>query len=222
MYAFAQRPDTAVVDEPLYAHYLTHQPTEADHPGREEILASMENDGEKVVQTMLHHDYGHPVVVLKQMTHHLIQLNDAFLAECKNVLLIRSPREIIRSFGEVVDQVTAADVGIPQQHALFQQLITSDQLAAVVDARCLLENPEGVLRQLCERLELPFTDQMLSWPAGPRPEDGVWAQYWYKGTHASTGFKPYQSRKFTLPPALRTVAEKCQPFYEEMLAAALR
>ena len=30
--------DTLVVDEPLYAHYLTM--TGADHPGREEIIAS--------------------------------------------------------------------------------------------------------------------------------------------------------------------------------------
>ena len=33
MYAFAQRPDTAVVDEPLYAHYL--RVSGADHPRQE-------------------------------------------------------------------------------------------------------------------------------------------------------------------------------------------
>lgn len=29
--------------------------------------------------------------------------------------------------------------------------------------------------------------QMLSWPAGPKPYDGVWAPWWYAGTHKSTG-----------------------------------
>jgi hypothetical protein len=32
--------------------------------------------------------------------------------------------------------------------------------------------------------------QMLSWPAGSKPYDGVWAPWWYAGTHQSTGFQP--------------------------------
>ena len=51
MYSFAQRPDAIVFDEPLYAHYL--RVTGIDHPGKEEVLASQENDGEKVVQQII-------------------------------------------------------------------------------------------------------------------------------------------------------------------------
>ena len=29
---------------------------------------------------------------------------------------------------------------------------------------------------------------MLAWPAGGRPEDGVWAKHWYGAVHRSTGF----------------------------------
>lgn len=36
------------------------------------------------------------------------------------------------------------------------------------------------------RLSLP-AEQMLSWPAGPKPYDGVWAPWWYAGSHKSTG-----------------------------------
>lgn len=28
------------------------------------------------------------------------------------------------------------------------------------------------------------------WKAGPRPEDGVWAPYWYSAVHKSTEFTP--------------------------------
>ena len=46
MYAFAQREDTRVVDEPLYAHYLSSYPeAQKYHPGTDDILNSMENDG---------------------------------------------------------------------------------------------------------------------------------------------------------------------------------
>ena len=43
MYSFRQRPDTLVVDEPLYAHYLGV--TGAAHPGAEEVMAAQPNDG---------------------------------------------------------------------------------------------------------------------------------------------------------------------------------
>ena len=39
MYSFSRRPDTKVVDEPFYAHYLST--TGIDHPGREETLLSL-------------------------------------------------------------------------------------------------------------------------------------------------------------------------------------
>ncbi len=56
MYAFCQRSDTTVVDEPLYGHYL--EVTGASHPGRDEVLAAMDTDGARVVQNVLlgHYD----------------------------------------------------------------------------------------------------------------------------------------------------------------------
>jgi len=50
MYSFAQRSDTKVFDEPLYAHYLSQ--TGAVHLGRTEVLKSQENDGNKVVNNV--------------------------------------------------------------------------------------------------------------------------------------------------------------------------
>jgi Sulfotransferase domain len=38
MRAWENRPDTVVVDEPLYAYYLAA--TGIDHPGRDEVIAS--------------------------------------------------------------------------------------------------------------------------------------------------------------------------------------
>src|SRR5690606_21878207 len=47
MRAWENRPDCAVVDEPLYAYYLAE--TGLEHPGRDEIIASGETDWRKVV-----------------------------------------------------------------------------------------------------------------------------------------------------------------------------
>lgn len=99
MYSFAQRIDTRVIDEPLYAHYL--HITNADHPGREEVIESMEKDGEKVVKEVVLSDYIEEVIFIKQMTHHLIELDESFLEKVINVFLIRDPKQLISSLAQV-------------------------------------------------------------------------------------------------------------------------
>lgn len=221
MYSFAQRADLSVIDEPLYAHYLISQPTNAEHPGRLEILANQENDGKKVVRQMLDQDYGKASVLFKQMTHHLIGLDRKFLQQMDNVLLIRDPRAILASFSKVVSEVTAEDIGLPQQHQLYGELLVGAKPPAVVDARLLLLDPEGVLKKLCTYLDLPWDESMLRWSAGSRPEDGVWAPYWYANVHKSTGFQAYKEKSYELSPELEAIAERCQTLYEELLEKAL-
>ena len=62
MYSFAQRSDTIVVDEPFYAHYLSKSPAREYHPGAEEVIATMENDGQKVLEEVIFAQYDKPVV----------------------------------------------------------------------------------------------------------------------------------------------------------------
>src|SRR6476659_8516651 len=113
MYSFAQRPDTIVFDEPLYAHYL--RVTGIDHPGKEEVIASQEQDGEKVVEKIILAEYNKPVVFFKQMTHHLIELNEAFLGKVYNIIFIRDPKQIITSYAQVRPHVTMQDIGMEKQ-----------------------------------------------------------------------------------------------------------
>jgi hypothetical protein len=221
LYAFAQRPDTTVVDEPLYAHYLSRQPTSAVHPGREATLGAQHHSGSEVVEELRIRDYGTPVVVFKQMTHHLLGLNTDRLSGMHHVLLIRAPRRILASYGRVVDEVTAEDVGLPQQEELYEKLVARGELTAVVDARRLLLDPPAVLSRLCERLGLSFDPAMLGWPAGPKPYDGVWAPYWYAGVHRSTGFLPYRDEPVELDPKLEALARKYRPVYARLLEQAI-
>ena len=72
MYAFAQRNDTQVFDEPLYAHYLSKTDADSFHPGATDILQAQENDGTKVVHNLLLGESESPVVFFKNMAHHLV------------------------------------------------------------------------------------------------------------------------------------------------------
>ena len=100
MYSFAQRADTTVYDEPLYAHYLVNTSAKDYHPGADDIVASMENDGEKVVADTILGPQSTPVSFFKQMTHHLVNLDQSFLAQTVNVMLTRHPRDMLPSYAE--------------------------------------------------------------------------------------------------------------------------
>lgn len=221
MYSFAQRDDTTVVDEPLYAHYLRVTPADRYHPGAADVLASQDPNGASVVRNVILGPYDSDVVLFKQMTHHLVDLDLGFLAETTNVLLTRDPADMLRSYSVVVDAPTAADTGYPQSAALLDRLRLLGQDPIVLDSTRTLEGPESVLRQLCARLAIPFDAAMLEWEPGPRPEDGVWAQHWYASVHESSGFGPPRDRTDPFPRSLEPLLEEVRPHYERLAAAAL-
>ncbi len=220
MYSFAQRPDTRVVDEPLYGHYL--RVSGAQHPGRDAVLASMDCDGERVVRQVVLGAGDRPITFFKMMAHHLVELDWGFLAETTNVLLLRDPREMLPSLALNLPRPELADTGYALQTRLLDHLHGLGQGPCVLDAREVLLDPPGVLEQLCTRLGIGFDERMLSWSQGARPEDGVWAPHWYSNVHRSTGFDRYRPRRAPLPPELTALFEQCLPHYERLRALAIR
>lgn len=222
MYAFAQREDTVVYDEPLYAHYLSKTPARKYHPGAEEVIATMENDGEKVVHNLILGDQPKPVAFFKHMAHHLLNLEQDFLSETTNVLLTRDPVEMLPSFAKQIKNLSLLDTSYKIQTELLSQLQSKGQDPPVLDAKQVLLNPKKVLKALCERIGIPFQETMLEWRAGARPEDGSWAKYWYQTLHRSTGFKQYTKRSDLFPKALIPLLEECRPYYEQLNAVAIK
>ncbi len=220
MYSFAQRDDTKVVDEPLYAHYL-HE-TGADHPGREEVMASQEKDGTAVLRDLLCGESTCAVLFVKQMAHHLVGIDMARLDEARNVLLIRDPRYMLPSLVRVLGDVTLADTGLEKQVAILEHLERRGLDPFCIDSRELLRNPETILRGVCDRLGLPFQRCMLAWPRGPRAEDGVWAKYWYEGVHRSSGFQPWKPSTREIPAQFEPLLDQCIELYDILFERAIR
>lgn len=219
MYSFAQRKDTRVFDEPLYAHYLSV--SGAIHPGREEVLKNQENNGDKVVRELLLKAHAE-VSFHKLMTHFLIDIDRSFLSEVTNVLLIRNPAEIIASYAKVIPNPKMEDIGVKMQYELYQELAKKGQLSAVLDAKELLKNPQKALQQLCQQIGIPFDKQMLQWKAGAREEDGCWAKYWYDNVHQSTGFKPYKAKETALEGSNLALAKECQVYYDFLYEKSIK
>jgi hypothetical protein len=221
MYSFAQHEGVAVVDEPLYGHYL--RVTGADHPGRDDVIAAMNCDGDVVMTELMRRQAEHPRprLFIKHMAHHLVDIELGFLRDTCNIFLIRDPRDMLPSLSIQVPEPCLADTGLLRQWELYSDLLDAGQEPAILDSRELLTSPRSVLERLCEHIGLPFTPAMLSWDAGPRPEDGVWAPHWYHAVHQSTGFAPYQP-KTGFPERLRTLLEECQPWYDRLFDRAIR
>ena len=219
MYAFAQRVDTQVFDEPLYAHYL--KVSGAMHPAREQVLKSLENDGNKVVQEVILRK-SEKLLFHKLMTHFLIGIDTDFLSEVTNIIFIRNPEEIIASYSKVIPNPKMNDIGVKQQYELYLSLKESGKLPIVLDSKNLLKNPELILGKLCGILGISFDEKMLKWEKGARDEDGVWAEYWYKNIHNSTGFLPYTKKEIKLTGSNAELAEECLPYYEFLTAKSIQ
>ena len=223
MYAFAQRSDTAVVDEPLYGHYL--RLTHAPQPHWEELIEILETDGEKIVrETILAPPGDKAVWFLKNMAHHLIDLDFSWLRDPRmvNVFLIRDPEQMLPSLINQIAEPTMRDAAYESQAHWFRELDDAGLAPQVLDAKGLLLDPAGVLAELCRRIGIAFDPAMLSWEAGPRPEDGPWAKYWYHNLHRSTGFAPYSEKTEPFPDRLRPLLDECRPHYEYLLQHAIQ
>jgi hypothetical protein len=221
MYSFAQRHDTRVIDEPLYGHYL--RVSGSPHPGRDDVIATMNCDGNAVMRDLLalQRSEPQPRLFLKHMAHHLVDIDTGFLADTRNIFLVRHPREMLPSLTIQLPDAKLGDTSLRQQWLLFDELRDSGRDPVVLDSRELLLDPAAVLSELCSLLDLPFTDHMLRWEAGPRPEDGAWAPHWYHAVHKSTGFAPYVA-KTDFPAELEGLLAECEPWYEKLYAHAIR
>ena len=221
--SWGSRGDTAVCDEPLYAHYL--HVTGLRHPGREEVLASQPTDWREVVAGLVGRiPGGRPIYYQKQMAHHLLpDIGRAWLDRLRHGFLIREPREMLASLLAVTPGAEVADTGLVQQWELFRRVRDRDgRVPPVVDSRDVLEDPRGTLTALCAALDVPFDPAMLSWKPGPRATDGVWAPHWYASVERSTGFRPYRPKSVEVPPERHALLAVCEDLYRRLHRHRLR
>jgi hypothetical protein len=215
--SWGNRPDTAVCDEPLYAHYLKQ--TGIDHPGADVVIAHHEPDWQKAVAGLVGDvPGGKAIFYQKHMAHHLLpQVGRDWLGALAHAFLIRHPSEMLTSLAKVLPDPTLADTGLPQQREIFGLIsATIGRAAPVVDARDILENPRAMLSLLCAELGVAFDEAMLHWPPGRRSTDGIWARYWYDAVERSTTFEPYRPKTEPVPERLKGLLDDCLEIYDEL------
>jgi len=222
MYAFAARGDCAVWDEPFYAAYLAA--TGIDHPMRDAVIAGGLPDPTAVAaRCMGRVPGGKTLFYQKQMTLHMIPSFDrGFMTRLTNVFLIRHPARVVASYARKREAPTLADLGFVQQAGLFDEMCQRLGTAPlVIDSADIRADPGAALARLCAALGLAFTADMLRWPAGPKPYDGVWAPHWYNAVHASTGFEEPEGALPDLSATDQALADRAMPYYLQLSAFSL-
>ncbi len=217
MRSFGNRADCAVSDEPFYAAYLYE--TGLAHPMRGKVIASQPTDWRNVVRKIAGPaPEGRAVWYQKHMAHHMLPHHGFhWLPDFHNCFLIRDPAAVLASYAAKREEVTAADLGYHRQTEIFDR--EADRLGhapPVLDAKDVLTDPRGALSALCGRIGIAFDEAMLSWPAGRRETDGVWAAHWYATVEASTGFAPYVEKDIVVPDRLKAVYEACLAPYDRL------
>lgn len=207
MRSWENRPDTEVIDEPLYAWYLAA--TGLDHPGADRIIEVGPSSLDDAITACLAAPITAAISYQKHMAGHLLpEVERSWLGELVNCLLLRDPRRVLDSYTRVRDAVTLADIGLPQQVEI------APRCEIIIDSADFLTDPNGYSRLVCEAVGVDFDPVMLSWPAGARASDGVWAEHWYASVMASTGFG---ASPVTAPPVvaphLADVVEEAMDLY---------
>lgn len=211
MYAFGNRQDFAVWDEPFYAAYLAN--TGADHPMRDEIIAAHETDpaivASRCIDTIPEQK---PHFYMKHMPHHMIEdFPLEWTKSCVNIHLIRHPARVIASYGVKRDEMAFEDIGFQQQSELFDRIG-----GHVIDSANIRADPRAMLGKLCEVIGLDFDPAMLHWKSGLRTTDGVWAKHWYNAVHQSTGFAGPEGPMPELTIAQEKMRHLAMPHYEKL------
>ena len=213
MRSFENREDTWVIDEPFYGYYL--KVSGAQHPGCKEVIESMDCDWRQVVELLTKNRKDSLTInYQKHMTHHLFpEVQKDWLLRLKNCFLIREPVSVLASYARVRPHFTYEELGIQQQYDLFHLCAKLfGEFPPVIDANRFLADPDGMLRKVCQRLNIRFSSKMLKWPSGPRNSDGIWAKYWYDDLNKSTCFSSNLNSKEERITASR---------YSEMLGKSL-
>ncbi|MDQ3863995.1 MAG: sulfotransferase family protein [Actinomycetota bacterium] len=210
---FVERGDFKVFHEPFSASYYYSPERRSDRFAGTE--PKEEYRYEKILKRML--EVEEKPVYFKDMAYHVAGFMSAeFISRFTNTFIIREPTPVIASLYRFWPDFTLEEAGYEQQHRLFDLAVKNGEDPAVVDAADLTGDPEGTIRAYCEKLDVEFMPEALSWESGEVPGWEMWTE-WHEEAQESTGIKSQPLEDdMEIPASLQGVYEHCLPYYKEL------
>ena len=177
------RGDHAVFDEPFSRSYyygpdrLSSRYSEVlPESSAEDVLAAVEQAAQ-----------ARPVFI-KDMAYHAARLlGPDLLRRFENCFLVRDPAATLRSLARRWPDFSDDEGGWGHLDEAVRITESLGQPRVVLDADRLCREPELVVAEWCERMDLPYDPDALTWEPGMRPEWDLWDD-WHASTARSTGF----------------------------------
>ena len=218
MRSFENREDTKVLDEPFYAYYLNK--TGLKHPLRDLVLESQSIDLNKLIKKITSDNHDSMIFYQKHMVHHIEEMpNIEWVKKFENCFLIRNPSKVINSYLKKNTLKNINEIGFKYQYELFKKFskLTNKQ-PLVIDSDDVVHNPRKLLKKLCNKLNVDFSERMLSWPRGVRSSDGVWGKHWYNNVIASSNFIKKKESPILIPSKFKGILKDSMMYYEKLLS----
>ena len=221
---FACRADTRVSHEPFTDCYYFSRDRRSqrygDHPER------ADHTSDKATATFL--NQASPLVFVKDLAFQAEPyLSDELLSKVTSTFILRHPRSVLRSLTPLKPNFTEDEFGYTALQRLFQRVVKQlERPPVVVDGDAFRHEPEGVLREYCETIGVPFDVDMLHWDDGrirdwSRGEEESQAK-WHRTLESSHTILPPSSldEDVPVPPERREQFARAVQIYEDILSAA--
>jgi len=168
-------------------------------------------------------------IFLKDFPHYINHMwDDDFLSNFIHAFLIRDPAKTITSIYHRWPDFDEAEVGFPEQRALFDLLwALNGSPPPVIDSDDLLEDPAGMTAAFCSAVDLPFIPEALSWAPGADPSEFSWwdGGIFHHNLAKSTGLTA-QKRSYVeiskAPDRVQNVHRRMKPHYDRLYVHRLK
>jgi hypothetical protein len=216
MRSWSSRNDTFVSDEPFYAYYLKER--QLKHPMYKEIIKQYPNTYNEIVFNLNSKIPNEKKLwYQKHMAHHLINWkNIDWVKNFENCFLIRHPKDVINSYIKKNTLNHVDELGYPQQYKIMNYLDTIGKKFTVIDSNILLNNPEKILSQWCNRINLEFDISMLKWRKGNHAQDGIWWNHWYDNVITTTHFQKFSANQSKLNKRYQLIYDEALDYYNKL------
>jgi len=216
MRSWSSRKDVFVSDEPFYAYYLKE--CQLKHPMYKEIIDQYPHKYNDIVRNLTSKiPGGKKHWYQKHMAHHLIDLkNIDWISNFENCILIRHPEDVINSYIKKNTLNNINDLGYPQQYKIIKYLDSIGKKFTIIDSNILLNNPEKILSQWCNSIDLEFDISMLQWEKGNHPQDGIWWKHWYDNVITTTHFQKFSKNQNELDQKYQSIYDEALDYYNKL------
>jgi len=216
MRSWSSREDSFVSDEPFYAYYLKER--QLKHPMYREIIDYYPDKYNDVVRGITSEiPNGKKIWYQKHMAHHLIDLSNIdWIKNFENCILIRHPKDVINSYVKKNTLNNIDELGYPQQYKIIKYLDSIGKKFIIIDSNILLNNPEKILSQWCNSIDLEFDISMLQWEKGNHPQDGIWWKHWYDNVVTTTHFQKFSKNQNELDQKYQSIYDEALDYYNKL------